>query len=168
LCSARDLDRDRSTAKEKDYNWLKSFLSGVDVMEGVFAAIILGIAGLVMLGFAYFNWTSTKQFAATARQVQGTVIRMVDDSEGASAPVFKFTAQNGDVLEVQEKIYRTPAGYEVGQTVQILYDPERPDQARLSKPGNLYFMPMLFGGMGALSVLLACVLLAYAIVQLFS
>lgn len=136
-------------------------------MEGVFASLILVVAGLVSLGFAYFSWTRTKQFAAIARRVQGTVIRMVTDSEGASAPVFKFTAQNGDGIEVQEKIYRIPAGYQVGQTVQILYDPQNPDQARMSKSGSLYFTPILLGGMGAVSVLLGCGLLVYSIVRMF-
>src|SRR5688572_18184613 len=136
-------------------------------MEGVVGSIILGLAGVVMLGIAWFTWKNTKQFISSARQVQGTVIRMVTDIEGASAPVFKFTAHNGDVIEVQDKIYTTPAGYEVGQTVQILYDPQYPDQARVNKSGNLYFTPMLLGGMGAFCVLLACVLLVYSIVQMF-
>jgi len=36
----------------------------------------------------------------------------------------------------------------VGQTINVLYDPDDPQKARINKWFNLYFVPMLLGFLG--------------------
>ncbi|HUE98684.1 MAG TPA: DUF3592 domain-containing protein [Anaerolineales bacterium] len=130
-------------------------------------SIALGLVGLLLLAIGYFLWKGTKEFVDQARPVKGTVIRIVSDSEGASAPVFKFTASNGGVIEKQEKVYSSPPGYQVGQTVDILYDPGNPHGARLAKTSSLYFAPILLAVMGVIFFASGAVMLGLRLLDLF-
>jgi len=131
------------------------------------ASIILGLVGLVLLGIAFFLWMRMREFVVTARAVKGTVIRMVSDSEGASAPVFKFTASNGDVIEKRETMYSNPPAHKVGDVVDILYDPNDPQSARVAKTSGLYFAPILLAVMGLAFVAGGAVWLALRLLGLF-
>ena len=131
------------------------------------ASIALGFVGVVLLGIASFLWMRTKQFVATARSVKGTVINMLKDSEGASAPVFKFTASNGDVIEKRDTMYSTPPAHKVGDIVDILYDPNNPQSARVVKSSNLYFAPILLAIMGVVFLGSAAVWLGLRLLDLF-
>ena len=131
------------------------------------ASIALGFVGVVLLGIAYFLWMRTKQFVATAHPVKGTVISMLMDSEGASAPVFKFTASNGDMIEKRDTMYSTPPAHKVGDIVEILYDPNNPQDARVVKSSSLYFAPILLAVMGVVFIGSAVVWLTLRLLDLF-
>jgi hypothetical protein len=131
------------------------------------ASIALGFVGLLLLSIAFFLWRRTREFVASARSVKGTVIRMVSDSEGASAPLFKFTASNGDTIEKQDTIYSNPPSYRVGDVVDILYDPNHPQSARVAKSSGLYFAPILVGVMGLIFLGSAVVWLGLRLLDLF-
>ena len=131
------------------------------------ASIALGFVGVVLLGIAYFLWMRIKEFISTARPVKGTVISMLRDSNGASAPVFKFTASNGDVIEKRDTMYSTPPAHKVGDIVDILYDPNNPQSARVVKSSNLYFAPILLAVMGVVFVGGAMVWLGLRLLDLF-
>jgi hypothetical protein len=45
------------------------------------------------------------------------------------------------------------AGVEVGETVRVKFDPERPERARIDKPFRLWGVPVFFFMMGALFLL---------------
>jgi len=131
------------------------------------ASVALGFVGVILLGIAYFLWMRTKAFMATARPVKGTVISMLTDSEGASAPVFKFTASNGDVIEKRDTMYSTPPAHKVGDIVDILYDPNDPQNARVAKSSSLYFAPILLAVMGVAFMGGAAVWLGLRLLDLF-
>lgn len=115
-------------------------------------SIIFGFVGLILIGIAYFLWMRMRAFIATARSTKGTVIRLVSDSEGAVAPVFKFTASNGDVIEQEDKIFSNPPAHRLGEFVDILYDPNNPRNARVAKKTNLYFAPILLAVLGVIFI----------------
>ncbi len=114
------------------------------------ASIALEFVGLILLGIAFFLWTRRREFVASARAARATVVRLVSDSEGAVAPVFKFTATNGDVIEKHDGMYSNPPQYEVGHVVDILYDPSHPQGARIAKTTSLYFAPILLTVLGVI------------------
>ena len=131
------------------------------------ASIILGLVGLVLIGIAFFLWVRTREFIASARPVKGTVIGMDSDSEGASAPVFKFTALNGDIVEKHETMYSNPPAHRVGDVVDILYDPNDPQHARIAKKSNLYFAPILLAVLGGIFIAGSAVWLGLQLLDLF-
>lgn len=131
------------------------------------ASIALGFVGLILLGIAFFLWTRTREFAASARPARATVVRLVSDSEGAVAPVFKFTASNGDVIEKHDGVYSSPPAYELGHVVDILYDPNHPQGARIAKTTSLYFAPLLLAVLGVIFIGTGLVWLGLRLLDVF-
>ena len=115
--------------------------------------VVFGLAGFLLLGIGVFTFIRTRRFVSSSQEVKGTVIRIISSagSEGGTvyAPVFRFTTIQGQTIEVEEKVYSSSAGFSVGEVVDLLYDPQNPTKARAKKWFNLYFVPMLLGGMGA-------------------
>jgi hypothetical protein len=138
--------------------------------------ILIGF-GLLGLGvYAFF-----RQRARIARSISttGVVIEMVRQratgeylwSQTESGikvrkkylyrPVIRFETQNGATIEFISGIAMRPAPYEVGERVEVIYDPQNPRQAQISRFVNLWFytlMLLFFGlftlGMGLLGVIL--------------
>jgi hypothetical protein len=55
---------------------------------------------------------------------------------------------SGQVVEVTDRMSSNPPQFKEGQTIDVLYDPENPNKARINKWFNLYFVPMLLGFLG--------------------
>lgn len=131
------------------------------------ASVALGLVGLVLIGIAFFLWSRTKEFVATARPAKGTVTNLISDNEGAVAPVFKFTALNGDIIEKRETLYSNPPSHKVGDIIDILYDPNNPQGARIARTSSLYFAPILLAMMGLIFVVSSFVWLGLRLLDLF-
>jgi Protein of unknown function (DUF3592) len=131
--------------------------------------IVFSLVGLLLAAIGIFIWIRTRAFISTAQEVKGTVIRMVasSGSEGGTvyAPVFKFTTMQGQVIEVEERIASNPPEFKTGQVVDILYDPQDPNRARVKKWFNLYFVPLLLGGMGLIFGCIGVVMLVFKIIE---
>lgn len=131
------------------------------------ASIALGLVGVILLGIAFFLWTRTRAFVAAAKPVKGTVTRLVGDSEGAYAAVFKFVASNGDVIEKHDGMYSNPPAHKVGDVVDVLYDPNNPQGARIAKSSSLYFAPILLCVLGIIFIGSSAVWLGLRLLDLF-
>jgi len=132
--------------------------------------IVFGLVGLLLAAIGVFIWMRTRAFMSTAQETKGTVTHMISSSgsEGGMvyAPVFKFTTIQGQVIEVEEKVYSNPPQFQTGQAVDILYDPEDPNRARVKKWSSLYFVPLLLGGMGMIFGCIGIVLFIFKVVDL--
>ena len=133
--------------------------------------IVFSLVGLLLAAIGIFIWIRTQAFLSTAQETKGTVIRMVSSSSSEGgisyAPVFKFTTIQGQVIEVEEKISSNPPQFQTGQVIDILYDPQDPNRARVKKWFNLYFVPLLLGGMGLIFGCIGVVLLIFQVIKLF-
>jgi hypothetical protein len=119
-----------------------------DLTLGIVFSLLGGL--LVLIGvFLFFR---TKMFIGKAQEVKGTVIQLVfsqgSEDGGGYSPVYQFKTLEGQDIMVQDSLSSNPPGFKVGQEIQVLYDPENPRKARIKKWMNLYFMPVLFGGLG--------------------
>lgn len=134
--------------------------------------IVFGLVGGLLFVIGVFLFIRTRAFISSSQEVKGTVIRMLSSSgsEGGTvyAPVFKFTTIQGQVMEVEEKVYSSPPGFSVGEVVDILYDPQNPGNARAKKWSSLYFVPLLLSGMGAIFGGIGLVSLVVKVIDLIS
>ena len=132
--------------------------------------IVFSLVGLLLMGIGVFILVRTRMFISTSQEVKGTVTHLIasSGSEGGTvyAPVFKFTTIQGQVIEVEEKVASNPPQFSQGQVVDILYDPENPSRARVKKWFNLYFVPLLLGGMGIIFGAIGVGLLIFKIISL--
>jgi hypothetical protein len=134
--------------------------------------IVFSLVGALLFVIGVFLFIRTRAFVSSSQEVKGTVIRMLSSSgsEGGTvyAPVFKFTTIQGQVIEMEEKVYSNPPGFSVGEVVDMLYDPKNPSNARAKKWSSLYFVPLLLTGMGAVFGGIGVVVLVVKVIGLFT
>ncbi|HEY9126842.1 MAG TPA: DUF3592 domain-containing protein, partial [Acidobacteriaceae bacterium] len=79
-------------------------------------------------------------------------LREVQDSQNHSvtfAPVFTFVSLDGRSHSITSNSSSNPAGFEVGDTVHVLYDPAAPSGAKIDTFWQLWGIAVVFGGIGA-------------------
>jgi hypothetical protein len=119
---------------------------------------MFGLVGGLLVVVGLFFFLRTRNFLAKAQEAKGTVIEMVyrrtssadSSSGGGYAPVYQFETADKRRIIKQDGLATNPPGYQVGQTIDILYDPENPEKASVNRWMNLYFVPALLGGLGLL------------------
>lgn len=121
--------------------------------DGVIFGLVFGGVGFLLAALALFFLIRTRIFINNSEQTQGTVTQIVysRDSENSDyTPVFRFRTFQGQEVEVSGNLRTNPPQFQVGQTIDVLYDPENPQKARIKKWMNLYFVPALLGFLGLL------------------
>jgi hypothetical protein len=90
----------------------------------LFAALFIGLAKL-----GFINASST---------APGTVVRL---NAGGSHPEISFTTSSGEVIEYPQGGWIF--GYQVGDIVTVLYDPQNPHEACIDNTSALWFAPFI-------------------------
>ncbi|MCW5876693.1 MAG: DUF3592 domain-containing protein [Anaerolineales bacterium] len=104
--------------------------------SGGFGCLLLGALNLMVVGMlaatVFFGWRSYRLYTGGERTI-AHVVRMVSssDSEGdccVYSPVFEYTVE-GQQYGFESRNASSPPAYQVGQQVEILYNPEDPNDA---------------------------------------
>lgn len=117
-------------------------------------AVLLGIA---MLFFGWRSHAQTRAFVAAASHARGTVVEIVAHTRGSDTlfyPVVEFTTPEGQVVRFQDRNGSNPPAHRVGETVDVLYDPARPQVAAIASWKDLWLFSTILLGFGGLWVLL--------------
>ena len=109
-----------------------------------------------MMLVGVFLLIRTRLFLSRAQTAKGTVIEMVyrrssssnGGGGGGYAPVYQFVTSDGQSIVKADSISSNPPRFQVGQEIDVLYESGNPQKARINKWMNLYFVPVLLGGMG--------------------
>lgn len=111
------------------------------------------LIGLGMLGAATYIAIDTRNFVATAASAPGEVIDLIEsrdsDDDTVYRPRVRFQSPDGRSHEFTGSVGSNPAGFYVGEAVDVLFDPARPSDAQINTMFQLWFTPLLLGGMGA-------------------
>lgn len=130
--------------------------------------LIVGIIFLPLgLGFlAGSAWTAHSAAGELARAVRadGEVVELVqerssDSSASLLAPRVRFRIPDGRTFEFVSSIRSSPPAYAVGDRVVVRYDPDRPSAARIDDWLSWWFLPSVFGVLGAVFTLIGAALL---------
>ena len=122
------------------------------IVGSVFAFI-----GLVFILVSFWTYRNTRQFLAQSETAQGQVIDLVlrsshDSNSGTSSgvyyPVVRFATPEGEYIEFQSGIGSQPPAYRIGDRVTVRYRPDDPYRARIDSFFQLWFLSVLFGGLG--------------------
>jgi len=132
--------------------------------------IVFGLVGLLLVAIGGFLLIRTRIFISKAQEVKGTVIRMVyshsSEGGGGYSPVYQFRTLTGQTIEVADNLSSNPPMFREGQIVDVLYDPENPNNARIKKWMNLYFVPLLLGGLGAVFGGIGVIMLVFQLIDM--
>lgn len=109
-----------------------------------------GGLGTLAVGVGFGLYTSFFMFrSATAN---GTIVRFEaeTDEEGTTnyAPVFSFTAANGQTYTVRSGVGTNPPGFDEGQSVRVLYIRSDPGSAKLDSFWQLWTITVICSPLG--------------------
>jgi len=125
----------------------------------------LFVLGTTFVGGSMHNLAKTARLRRRGVATTGVVIAQStgfaagsDSTPGAGplaySPVVRFTAQNGQVIEVTPSVRKTHSSFVPGRPVTVYYDPRNPRDAVI--PAHDVGTTYLFLGIGAL-LLLGCI-----------
>lgn len=136
-----------------------SFISRIGAGCGsALGGLIFLLVGLGMLGFGGYSYLNTNNQMNEWGRTEGQVIDLsrYSDSEGGSSivPVIRFRAEDGQEYTAepyQERNTTVDApNYRVGDTVEVIYNPDNPNDMFINDFMHVWFVPALMGGLGAL------------------
>lgn len=118
----------------------------------LFAAIFLTV-GLGLLGGGVYSFVSTREFLGNAVSANGVVIDLEehwdsDDSSYTYYPRVRFQTEGGQAYEFTGDVGSSPAAFDVGEEVRVLFDPADPSGARIDSFMQLWFVSVILGGLG--------------------
>lgn len=111
------------------------------------------IAGLFILIGGFVSWYQTRNFLAKSVKTKGVVVSYdyqtsSDDDEKttSSFPIFNFKHKT---TGIEYTVRSNVSGIlEKGQDIEILYDPENPENAKINKLSHTWMIPIAVTFMG--------------------
>lgn len=131
----------------------------------VFVGITFLLVDLIFLGVGIYLTYDAYKFTHTARTAVGIVTAIPfhsssdGDSGGVYYPVIEFTADNGQAVEYHSTSGSNPPEFRVGEKVNIFYDPADPQNAKIDSFLDLWFIGVIFSGIGLVGVIIGSVIL---------
>lgn len=127
----------------------------------VFVGGLVAIAvGLVVLFLGYQWRISTEQRIATMVKAQGTVVEVVSRTQRSDGerktffyPTVEFRTAAGDVIRFEHSTGSNPPAYRVGDAVDILYNPQTPQDAMIDS-WDIWLPSMIVMGIGGVFTLI--------------
>jgi hypothetical protein len=109
--------------------------------------------GLVFIAISIAILLNTRSFLAKAQSAPGTVVDLIQirgDDGYTYKPRVRFTSPDGAEIEFVTSYSQSPAPYDVGESVEVLFTPGNPHDARIRGFGGLWALPSIFGFMGVI------------------
>jgi hypothetical protein len=92
-------------------------------------------------------------FTLRGKKTSGTVVGYRTSRSarggGGEAEIVEFTGPDGNTVQFTEKVYRTRIIQREGHTVNVMYDPNNPQKARINSFWTLYSTPTILLIVGA-------------------
>ena len=136
------------------------------------AKYVLAVVGLAIFLGSLLVCAHTASYIGRAARAQGTVTALVRRQNTAdtntngsisNGPPFTYSWQavvrfrhDGQQTEFDDSVATNPPAYHVGETVNVLYLESNPFDARIYSFTSLWLVPMIFGGIGILLLVVAC------------
>lgn len=122
-------------------------------MRPLFFTAIFLVIGLGLLGGGAYSGVSRFDFLGNAVSASGVVIDLEarwdsDDGGYTYYPRVRFATEGGRPYEFTGDVGSSPASFDVGEEVRVLFDPADPSKARIDSFMQLWFTPLLLSGMG--------------------
>jgi Protein of unknown function (DUF3592) len=118
----------------------------------LFTAIFL-VVGLGLLGGSVYSVLSTREFLSSAVPAEGVVIDLEarwdsDDGGYTYYPRVRFATESGQLREFTGDVGSSPASFDIGEGVHVLFDPADPADAHIDSFMQLWFVSLILGVLG--------------------
>ena len=138
-----------------------------ELTNAVVAVAFADLIGVGLLLFAFFLYNRTEAFVERAWPAPGVVVgyERGEGDEGQTAPVVRFETTRGEEQRFRADLYVAWRDYATGETVPVLYDPQRPTDARVDDSLLLWVGPLVSAAFGLILVLGSSGALAVALID---
>lgn len=129
---------------------------------------VFSVVGVGMLAGAFFWFNSNSKFSEEAISAEGTVVDLVVNRSRDSrtySPVVQFMNEAGRKIEFKSQTGSNPPAYSRGESVEVLYIPANPEQAKINSFFSLWGGVSILGGLGAVFFLIGGGLIVYPIMK---
>lgn len=124
----------------------------------LFASTIFLVVGIAISSGGWYAYQSQKKFVAIAQKMPGVVkaleYRGSRKSGGSNYPVVEFQTPEGKTVSFRSDVGSNPASYDVGEQVEVLYNPSHPNEAKLTGFWNLWGLATIFAGLGSVFMII--------------
>ena len=127
---------------------------GIASLLATFIGLVFLIIGLIFTG-AEINKRSSCSAKTVA--VVSDIITQSDDDGDTYAPVLKFRDADGNVCEYTRKVFTGSCNYEVGDEVEIAFNPDNPQKVYIIGSVAELIFGIIFAGVGAVVMLFGAV-----------
>jgi len=111
--------------------------------------------GALMLVGTFFAYTSASNFVEQSISTRGVVVEMLRSRPSSSSsnsymykPVVQFVDKNGSEIEFMSSTSSNPPSYGVGESVEVLYNPESPNDAKIKSFFSIWGVVTILGVIG--------------------
>jgi len=117
------------------------------------------LVGGALLGGAYYLHANIREFVDSAHRAQGMVVYLAQarSSSGNStlyAPVVRFRTDRGRDVQFTSSVSNSPPSHSVGETVEVLYELDRPEKAEVDSFFSPWFAPIILDSIGSVFFLI--------------
>lgn len=131
----------------------------MDSFRGYLGPLAFLAVGIAFLGGAGYYRKQTDALLKNAVEATGEVILMREEdrhiqpqhrgeAEETYRPVILFITREGRRVRYESIVSSYPPRYSAGDKVRILYDPDRPEEARIDDFTDLWLRPIFLAGVG--------------------
>lgn len=121
--------------------------------------LALATVGAVLLVLGVRNFVRTRRFVNQASSATGTVTDVKTRTSTSHTgdgprlrtyryPVVRFQTHDGRTVEFESETGTSGFSHKPGEQVEVLYDPLKPEQARIKTFMMLWFAPLIFSVLG--------------------
>ena len=118
-------------------------------------ALIFALIGAGLIGGSFFTASSTLDLREVAVEVPGQIVGIAEsqDDDGTSyAPIYEYEV-DGRTLRHESSV-STSSRPTIGDTETLLVDPSDPTRAKADTFMDMWFVPVLLGGLGSVFFLI--------------
>lgn len=116
--------------------------------ETILQYLFAGLGAAMLAGTVYLSYR-VHSFVGASQHAAGEVVAL-DENEDGAKPIVRFTDRAGRMVEFQSSVRSKPPSNAVGDRVEVLYDPAKPEGAEINGFFSLWLGPLILGGLGAI------------------
>jgi len=125
----------------------------------VFVGCLFALLGTFFAGTGGLIWQNEAEFQGRALSTKGKVVSLISFRSSSSRgyvyrPVVRYSLPNGTTSEMESSAASNPPRFQVGDAVEVLYDPNNVTDARLKADMDFPIIQIVFMGMGSIEVYL--------------
>lgn len=113
---------------------------------------LFSIVGLGLLVSTYYIYKNTQDFLKSSQIARGTVVELVsstsDNGSTLYRPTIEFLTDKGSTIQFTSDVSSNPPSYKKGEVVEVYYQKDMPQRAKVKGFFSLWGGHLIMGGMG--------------------